>query len=102
MPGVWGWARLVRGARALRFIRLGSINERQAGIVREFHSNPGIVLTVKDVQLKFGVTPTTAKSDISGLQKLGLLSEIALNKIKRGYVKGEAFDKLVSEGMQDL
>lgn len=89
-------------AEALRFIRLGSINERQAGIVREFHSNPGIVLTVKDVQLKFGVTPTTAKSDISGLQKLGLLSEIALNKIKKGYVKSEAFDKLVSKGMQDL
>jgi hypothetical protein len=55
------------------------------------------MLTVKDVQVKFMVTPTTAKTDIIGLVDRGLLSEIYINKIKRGYVKGDAFDEVVNQ-----
>ena len=63
-------------------------------IIRLFHDNPHEVITVKDMQAKFSITPTTAKSDITGLVKRGILEEIALNKVKRGYIKGAAFDKL--------
>ena len=77
------------------FLHLGNINERQAQIIRVYYENPKIILTVKDVQVKFMITPTTAKSDLIGLVERGLLSEISLNKVKRGYVKGDSFDRLV-------
>ena len=83
--------------QALKFLHVGNINERQAEIIRIYYDNPGKILTVKDVQLKFGITPTTAKSDIVNLLKIGVLSEIPLNKVKRGYIKGEKFDILVKD-----
>ena len=79
------------------FLRLGDINERQAQIIRMYMENPKEVLTVKDLQNKFMVTATTAKSDIVGLLKRGLLDEIAFNKVKRGYVKGQNYDEIVKD-----
>ena len=55
------------------------------------------MLTVKDVQERFSVTPTTAKKDIVGLVSRGFLREISLNKVKNGYVKGDDFDELIKE-----
>ena len=82
---------------ASSFLRLGDINERQAQIIRMYMENPKEVLTVKDLQNKFMVTATTAKSDIVGLLKRGLLDEIAFNKVKRGYVKGHNYDEIVKD-----
>ena len=79
------------------FLQLGDINERQAQIIHMFMKNPKEVVTVKDLQNKFMVTPTTAKSDIVGLLKRGLLDEIAFNKVKRGYVKGQRYDDIVKD-----
>ncbi len=79
--------------QANAFLRIGNINERQAEIIRMYYENPQEVMTVKDVQVKFGVSPTTAKSDIVGLLNIGLLSEISFNKVKKGYVKGTGFDE---------
>jgi Fic family protein len=74
------------------FLQLGDINERQAQIIRMFVDNPNEVLTVKDVQTKFIIAPTTAKTDIIGLVQRGLLTEISFNKVKTGYIKGDLFD----------
>ena len=82
---------------ASSFLRLGDINERQAQIIRMYMENPKEVLTVKDLQNKFMVTATTAKTDIVGLLKRGLLDEIAFNKVKRGYVKGQNYDEIVKD-----
>ena len=79
------------------FLRLGDINERQAQIIRMYLENPKEVLTVKDLQNKFMVTATTAKSDIVGLLKRGLLDEISFNKVKRGYIKGQRYDEIVKD-----
>lgn len=79
------------------FLRLGDINERQAQIIRMYIENPKEVLTVKDLQNKFMVTATTAKSDIVGLLKRGLLDEISFNKVKRGYIKGQRYDEIVKD-----
>ena len=82
--------------KSKRFLRLGIVNERQAEIMRRYYDNPDEVLTVKDVQVMFAVTPTTAKSDITKLLRMGALSEISFNKVKKGYIKGEKFDDIVS------
>ena len=79
------------------FLQLGDINERQAQILKLFIDNPKEVITVRNLQDKFLISPTTAKTDIIGLLQRGLLSEIAFNKVKRGYIKGEQFDELVNE-----
>ncbi|MGM9735569.1 MAG: Fic family protein [Candidatus Cryptobacteroides sp.] len=78
------------------FLHLGDINQRQAQIIQLYYDNPKLMLTVKDVQVKFMITPTTAKTDLIGLVKRSLLSEIHINKVKRGYVKGDGFDEIVN------
>lgn len=80
--------------QAAIFLRLSNVNERQAEIIRVFYDNPMEVLTVKDVQIKFGITPTTAKKGIIDLLNMGILEEIAFNKVKKGYIKGTDFDRL--------
>lgn len=79
------------------FLQLGNINERQAQIIRMYIDNPNEVLTVKDVQAKFLITPTTAKTDLIALVQRGLLNEISFNKVKKGYTKGENFDESIKQ-----
>lgn len=43
----------------------------------------------------FLLSATTAKGDIMGLVNRGLINEFSFNKVKRGYVRSENFDKLV-------
>ena len=79
------------------FLQIGEINERQAQILKMFMDNPKEAITVRDLQDKFMISPTTAKNDILGLLQRGLLAEVSYNKVKRGYIKGDQFDNLVSE-----
>ena len=83
------------------FLRLGNFNERQAQIIKLFADDPNAFVTIKDLEIRFGVSPTTAKTDIIGLLEKELVAEIPLNKVKRAYVKGsklvELVDKLTSE-----
>lgn len=81
---------------AYQFLGKANINERQAEIIKLYYDNPQEVLVVKDVQVRFGITPTTAKSDIVKLMNLGLLREIELNKVKKAYVRSADFDTILS------
>lgn len=81
---------------ASMFLRMGSFNERQAQIIKMFDDDPNTLVTIKDLQVKFGISPTTAKTDIIGLLEKELISEIALNKVKRAYIKGSKLDELLS------
>ena len=75
-------------------MRAGNINQRQAQIIQILMDEPTAVLTVKDLCVRLLVSPTTAKTDLAGLMQLGIVDEIALNKIKRGYIRSESFDRL--------
>lgn len=76
------------------FLQLGDLNERQAQIIKMFTDNPNEVITVKDIQSKFIISPTTAKTDIMGLVNRGLLKEFSFNKVKKGYIKGDKFNEI--------
>lgn len=78
------------------FLKLGDINTRQAQIIKIFADDPSTVITVSDMQARFLISPTTAKTDIKGLVNKGFLTEISFNKVKKGYVKGELFDQMIS------
>lgn len=80
---------------AHQYIRLGYINERQAQVIQRFVDDPDEIITVKDLQERFSISPTTAKQDIVHLADRGLLKEISFNKVKKGYIKGDDFDAIL-------
>ena len=79
------------------FLRLGDFNERQAQIIKLFADDPNALVTIKDLEIRFGVSPTTAKTDIIGLLEKEIVSEIPLNKVKRAYVKGSKLEEMLSK-----
>lgn len=83
---------------AVQYHKIGELNERQADILRLVHENDKLMLTIKELQNRFSVSHTTAKSDLAYLVDEQLLEEISLNKVKKGYIKGAHFDEKV-EGL---
>lgn len=81
---------------ASMFLRMGSFNERQAQIIKMFDVDPNTLITIKDLQVKSGISPTTAKTDIIELLEKELISKITLNRVKRAYIKGNKLDELLS------
>lgn len=81
---------------ASMFLRMGSFNEHQAQIIKMFDVDPNTLITIKDLQVKSGISPTTAKTDIIELLEKELISKIALNRVKRAYIKGNKLDELLS------
>lgn len=81
---------------AHQYMRLGYINERQAQVIQRFVDDPNEVITVKELQERFSISPTTAKQDIVNLMERGLLKEISFNKVKKGYIKGDNFDEVLA------
>lgn len=79
------------------FLRMGNFNERQAQIIKLFADAPNALVTIKDLEVRFGVSPTTAKTDIIGLLEKNIVSEISLNKVKKAYVKGGGLDDMLSK-----
>lgn len=77
-----------------KYLAIEGINERQAAILSWVGENPNIVLTVKEIENRFGISQPTARLDLEGLVLKGMLTRIAVNKVKSNYVKGEKFDAL--------
>jgi predicted HTH transcriptional regulator len=78
------------------YLKLGDLNERQAQIIWMFSEGNKQVVTVKELQGYFGISATTAKTDVMALVNRGILKEIAFNKVKNGYIKGERFSEIVN------
>lgn len=72
---------------ATSFMLAGNINQRQAMILQRFKEEPETIMTVKDMQEQFSISSMTARKDLSDLVLQGYLTEIALNKVTRGYIK---------------
>ena len=85
---------------AAAYLSIPGLNERQAEMIRMYADNPGAMYTVREFQARFQVTPTTVKSDLEQLMKMGIVRQIPLNKVKRGYVKGDSFDEKAGNCMQ--
>ena len=72
---------------ASSFMMAGNINQRQALVLQRLKEEPETIFTVKDVQEQFSVSSMTARKDLADLVQQGYLTEIALNKVTRGYIK---------------
>lgn len=75
---------------ASSFMIAGNINLRQAMVLQRLKEEPDTIFTVKDVQELFSVSSMTARKDLADLVKQGYLTEIAINKVTRGYIKPQA------------
>lgn len=73
------------------------INARQAQIIQMVKEKANIMFTVSEIENRFGISNFTARSDLEGLVKIDLLSVIQLNKVKKSYVKSQAFDSLIAQ-----
>ena len=63
------------------------LNHRQIEILTVFNVEPETIMTVKEVKNRFGVSDPTARQDLTTLVGKGLLREININKVKKGFVK---------------
>lgn len=77
------------------FAKLEGINDRQSVVLALVRDNPNTVLTVKELQNRFGISNPTARQDMEKLVESGYLQKIRVNKIKYNYVKGDKFDELL-------
>lgn len=80
---------------ASSFLIEEGINERQADILALIKENPQKVLTVKELQTRYGVSNPTARLDIEGLLQKGYLHRVRVNKKKSTFIKGDKFDDLL-------
>ena len=72
---------------ASSFMMAGNINQRQALILQQLKEEPDTIFTVKDVQEQFSVSSMTARKDLADLVRQNYMTEIALTKVTRGYIK---------------
>ena len=77
---------------AHRLMSVGNMNSRQAQMVQI------LMFTVREIEQRFAVTNATARTDLKGLVERGFLVEVAMNKVKRGYVRSADFEARVAGG----
>jgi Fic family protein len=82
------------------FIKIQSINDRQALILKWFYEEPDILLTVREVQSRIGVSNQTARTDLQALAKLGYLELIKVNLKTEAFVKSEKFEDLLRQNLK--
>ena len=79
----------------LLLAHIKGINQRQAQIIKIVQEKPDSSFTVKEIENRFSVGNQTARTDLFCLVKLGYLSEIQTNKVKRLYIKSDNFDTFI-------
>lgn len=82
---------------AAQFLKIPNINERQAQIIKLLHEESDRVLNIKEMENRFQVSNFTARSDLKGLEELGFLTIIQVNKIKQSFIKSTDFDKILKK-----
>ena len=69
--------------------KMHGLNRRQIEILTVFNVTPNKIMTVKEVQNRFGVSDPTARQDLVSLVEKGFLTEIEINKVKKRICKSE-------------
>src|SRR5690606_18874059 len=83
--------------RLIQFHRIKGINERQATIIKWVFDDPDILLTVKEVETRLGISNQTSRNDLVGLVEMGYLDILEINKKTKAFCKGRSFDKLLKK-----
>lgn len=87
--------KILQKQQSVDFMQLGNINERQAVILSLVRDNPKMVITVKEIETRFAVSHTTAKTDLDSLVDRDFIKRIPINKVKSAYIRGDSFDQII-------
>lgn len=80
----------------LLFKGLKGINQRQAHILRIIDEKADDILTAKEVAVRFTTTDKTARTDLQGLVRMNLMSEVMLNNRTIGYTRSDNFNEIIN------
>ncbi|GEP94288.1 Fic family protein [Chitinophaga cymbidii] len=80
---------------AMNMLRSTSLNERQIILVQEVMRVPTTYFTVKQVEIKFGISNQTARNDLNGLVTEGFFEERRLRN-KSQYLPVKNFTKKIT------
>jgi len=83
--------------QALALLDIPGLNERQAEILGWLRKEPGRLLGIREVQNVFGVVYQTARTDLLGLEKLGLLQRKIIGRKEFVFTGAEGFEGRIRE-----
>ena len=79
------------------FVGIDGLSHRQALILEWFRNESNLLITITETSKRLGVSYMSARSDLAELHKKKYLSLTPLNKVLKGYLKGERFDLLLQK-----
>jgi len=85
-----------------KYLNLHKITElgpRQVHIISWMIQNEAQLLTVKEIESRFGVSNQTARNDLDRLTRMKFLEEIQLDKKSKGFAKSNNFDELIKKAL---
>jgi Fic family protein len=83
--------------QALALLDILGLNERQSEILGWLRKEPGRALGIREVKNVFGVVYQTARTDLLGLEELGLLSRKVIGRKEFVFTRAEGFDEKIME-----
>ena len=82
-----------QAASTRNLLLTGRFNERQVTLVQRLVERPGTLLAIRDYQDQFNVVYETARTDLMGLEEIGLLEKRRIGKQKIVYFRADDFDQ---------
>ncbi len=79
------------------FKKMAGINERQAYILKWISEVPNMTFTIKEIENRLSVVYQTARSDVLGLEDLGLLKKYKLDRKKFEFCRSDDFDSILKK-----
>lgn len=81
--------------KAIRFLEIKGVNYREAIILEWFDKEPTLLLTIKEAQIRLGVSHQSARLALAHLVKLGYLDDQPLDGKTKGFKRSAAYDTLL-------
>lgn len=81
--------------QAAKFMKIPSVNDRMAQILKIVHDDPDRVLNSKEIETRFNISNFTARMDLKMLVEQGFLDVIQVNKKKQSFIKSKNFEKVL-------
>ncbi|MGA0555814.1 Fic family protein [Larkinella sp. VNQ87] len=77
--------------------RIEGISLRQAQIIKLMQEDPDTILTVKEIETRFGVANQTARNDLQQLVDMSFLEKIYVNRKEQRFVRHSQFDHILKK-----
>lgn len=84
-------------AASRELLLTGHLNERQVTLLQRLREKSNTLLAIGDYQQQFNVVYQTARTDLMGLEELGLLEKKRIGKQKLLYFRAEDFDQQLAK-----